>query len=122
MHVCCLAGTPLTVQLDWVPSVTFAGVLVAKEKGWYEQAGLDVSIQQINVEAMTTSVGAVLNGTNMIGIADGPRAPQRARRPQAREGLCHHVPGVAPLHHGASPGPDSFFPGPGWAQGGAAFV
>jgi NitT/TauT family transport system substrate-binding protein len=65
------AATPITVQLDWVPSVTFAGVLVAKDKGWYAQAGLDVSIATINVDAMTTSVGAVLAGTNMIGIADG---------------------------------------------------
>jgi ABC-type nitrate/sulfonate/bicarbonate transport system substrate-binding protein len=62
---------PLTVQLDWVPSVTFAGVLVAKDKGWYEQAGFDLSLGQIDVEHMTTSVGAVLKGTNMIGIADG---------------------------------------------------
>ena len=67
----CEAGTPMTVQLDWVPSVTFAGVLVAKQKGWYEQAGLDVAIAQINLDAMATSVGPVLKGTNMIGIADG---------------------------------------------------
>jgi ABC-type nitrate/sulfonate/bicarbonate transport system substrate-binding protein len=65
------AGAPLVVQLDWVPSVTFAGVLVAKEKGWYDQAGLDVSIRQINLEAMTTTVGSVLAGQNVIGIADG---------------------------------------------------
>jgi ABC-type nitrate/sulfonate/bicarbonate transport system substrate-binding protein len=69
--LCARAGTPLTVQLDWVPSVTFAGVLVAKEKGWYEQAGLDVSIRHIDLSAMATTVGPVLKGTNMIGIADG---------------------------------------------------
>jgi NitT/TauT family transport system substrate-binding protein len=69
--ICCRADTAVTVQLDWVPSVTFAGVLVAKEKGWYKQAGLDVSLGQIDLEAMTTSVGAVLKGNNMIGIADG---------------------------------------------------
>jgi ABC-type nitrate/sulfonate/bicarbonate transport system substrate-binding protein len=67
----CSAGTPVTVQLDWVPSVTFAGVLVAKHKGWYKQAGLDVAIRQIDLEAMATSVGPVLKGANMIGIADG---------------------------------------------------
>ncbi len=67
----CQAGTPVNVQLDWVPSVTFAGVLVAKQKGWYEQAGMDVSIGQINLDAMATSVGPVLKGMNMIGIADG---------------------------------------------------
>ncbi len=65
------AAMPITVQLDWVPSVTFAGVLVAKNMGWYEQAGLEVSLRQINLDAMATSVGPVLEGANMIGIADG---------------------------------------------------
>jgi NitT/TauT family transport system substrate-binding protein len=65
------AGTPLTVQLDWIPNVQFAGVLVAKDKGWYRQAGLDVSVRQIDLQAMSTSVGPVLKGPNVIGIADG---------------------------------------------------
>jgi ABC-type nitrate/sulfonate/bicarbonate transport system substrate-binding protein len=51
--------------------VQFAGVLVAKDKGWYEQAGLDVTVRPIDLQAMGTSVGPVLRGTNMIGIADG---------------------------------------------------
>jgi ABC-type nitrate/sulfonate/bicarbonate transport system substrate-binding protein len=65
------AGTPVTVQLDWIANAQFAGVLVAKEKGWYEEAGLDVAIRPIDLKAMTTSVGSVLGGANMIGIADG---------------------------------------------------
>lgn len=65
------ASTPVTVQLDWIANVQFAGVLVAKEKGWYDQAGLDVSIKQIDLQAMTTSVASVLKGTNVVGIADG---------------------------------------------------
>lgn len=69
--VCRGAGTPLTVQLDWIPNVQFAGVLVAKEKGWYGEAGLDVSVRQIDLQAMATSVGPVLKGPNVIGIADG---------------------------------------------------
>jgi ABC-type nitrate/sulfonate/bicarbonate transport system substrate-binding protein len=69
--VCRGTGTPLTVQLDWIPNVQFAGVLVAKEKGWYREAGLDVSVRQIDLQAMDTSVGPVLKGPNVIGIADG---------------------------------------------------
>jgi len=65
------ASTPVTVQLDWVANVQFAGVLVAKENGWYEGAGLDVTVRPIDLQAMGTSVGPVLTGTNMIGIADG---------------------------------------------------
>jgi ABC-type nitrate/sulfonate/bicarbonate transport system substrate-binding protein len=69
--VCRGGGTPLTVQLDWIPNVQFAGVLVAKEKGWYTEAGLDVSVRQIDLQAMATSVGPVLKGPSVIGIADG---------------------------------------------------
>jgi NitT/TauT family transport system substrate-binding protein len=65
------ADTPLTVQLDWIPNVQFAGVLVAREKGWYHEAGLDVSVRPIDLQAMSTSVGPVLKGPNVIGIADG---------------------------------------------------
>jgi NitT/TauT family transport system substrate-binding protein len=65
------AGTEMTVQLDWIANVQFAGVLVAKEAGWYDQAGLTVAIKPIDLQTMTTSVGPVLKGTNMIGIADG---------------------------------------------------
>ena len=65
------AGTPVTVQLDWITNVQFAGVLVAQEKGWYKEASLDVSIKPIDLATMTTSVATVLKGTNMIGIADG---------------------------------------------------
>jgi NitT/TauT family transport system substrate-binding protein len=65
------ANTAVTVQLDWIANVQFAGVLVAKDKGWYDQAGLDVTVRPIDLQVMGTSVGPVLKGTNMIGIADG---------------------------------------------------
>jgi NitT/TauT family transport system substrate-binding protein len=65
------ANTAVTVQLDWISNVQFAGVLVAKDKGLYEKAGLDVTVRPIDLQAMGTSVGPVLKGTNMIGIADG---------------------------------------------------
>jgi ABC-type nitrate/sulfonate/bicarbonate transport system substrate-binding protein len=66
-----VAGTPVTVQLDWITNAQFAGVLVAKENGWYAGAGLDVEVKPIDLQAMGTSVGAVLKGPNVIGIADG---------------------------------------------------
>jgi ABC-type nitrate/sulfonate/bicarbonate transport system substrate-binding protein len=67
----CEANTSVTVQLDWIANAQFAGVLVAKDKGWYEDAGLDVAVRPIDLQAMGTSVGPVLKGTHMIGIADG---------------------------------------------------
>jgi ABC-type nitrate/sulfonate/bicarbonate transport system substrate-binding protein len=34
----------VTIALDWVPNTNHAGVFVAKEKGWYNDEGLDVTI------------------------------------------------------------------------------
>ena len=38
------AADPLTLQLKWVTQSQFAGYYVAKEKGFYDEAGLDVTI------------------------------------------------------------------------------
>ena len=45
---------PLTVQLDWIENAQFAGLLVAKEKGWYTQQGLDVTIEPVNQTTLDT--------------------------------------------------------------------
>ena len=37
---------PLTVQLKWVTQAQFGGYYVAKDKGFYEEEGLDVTIKQ----------------------------------------------------------------------------
>ncbi|MGP0088360.1 MAG: ABC transporter substrate-binding protein, partial [Xanthobacteraceae bacterium] len=39
------AGESVTVRLKWLHQAQFAGYYVAKDKGYYETAGLDVSIQ-----------------------------------------------------------------------------
>lgn len=36
----------ITVVLDWVPNTNHTGLYVAKDKGYYEEEGLDVSILQ----------------------------------------------------------------------------
>jgi NitT/TauT family transport system substrate-binding protein len=61
---------PLTVQLDWIQNAQFAGLLVAKEKGWYAQEGLDVTIEPVNPTTLDT-VRPVVEGRNVIGCADG---------------------------------------------------
>lgn len=38
--------TPITFCLDWTPNTNHTGFYVAKEKGYYAEAGLDVSIVQ----------------------------------------------------------------------------
>ncbi len=39
------AADPLTLQLKWVTQAQFAGYYVAKDKGFYDEAGLDVTIK-----------------------------------------------------------------------------
>jgi NitT/TauT family transport system substrate-binding protein len=39
------AADALTLQLKWVPQAQFAGYYVAKEKGFYDEEGLDVTIK-----------------------------------------------------------------------------
>ena len=39
------AGDPLTLQLKWVTQAQFAGYYVAKDKGLYDEVGLDVTIK-----------------------------------------------------------------------------
>jgi NitT/TauT family transport system substrate-binding protein len=38
------AADPVTIQLKWVAQAQFAGYFVAKDKGFYKEAGLDVTI------------------------------------------------------------------------------
>jgi NitT/TauT family transport system substrate-binding protein len=40
-----LAADPVTIQLKWVTQAQFAGYYVAKDKGFYKEAGLDVTIK-----------------------------------------------------------------------------
>ena len=39
------AAEPVTLQLKWVPQAQFAGYYVAQAKGFYKEAGLDVTIK-----------------------------------------------------------------------------
>lgn len=54
--------TAVTLQLKWVPQAQFAGYYVAKDKGFYQQQGLDVTIKaggpQIAPEQVVQAGGA----------------------------------------------------------------
>ena len=45
LSVPAIAADKLTLQLKWVPQAQFAGYFVAAAKGFYEKAGLDVTIK-----------------------------------------------------------------------------
>ena len=60
---------PLTIQLNWVTNVEFAGILLAKKRGWYEEAGIDLTIKVW--ESGLSPVEEVIAGKAQIGVAEG---------------------------------------------------
>ncbi|MER1998494.1 MAG: ABC transporter substrate-binding protein [Lysinibacillus sp.] len=58
--------TPVTLQLKWVPQAQFAGYFVALEKGYYKDAGLDVTIAPGGPDIVPEQ--QVANGTAQIGV------------------------------------------------------
>jgi len=60
---------PVTIQLNWVTNVQFAGVLLAKERGWYEEAGIDLTIR--GWKKGTDPINEVITSKALIGIVEG---------------------------------------------------
>jgi NitT/TauT family transport system substrate-binding protein len=81
-----MADDALTLQLKWVTQAQFGGYYVAKDKGFYKEAGLDVTIKpggpdiapptviagggaDVIVEWMAAALSAREKGTKLINIA-----------------------------------------------------
>jgi NitT/TauT family transport system substrate-binding protein len=71
------AAESVSIRLKWVPQAQFAGIYVAKAKGFYSDAGLDAKINpggpNINVETLVAS------GADTFGIASGTEGMLYAR-------------------------------------------
>ena len=69
--------TRLSFQLDWHPNAQFAGLLLAQHRGWYREAGLEVTFVPVDTEmkvvATVTSGGAWL-GCSESGVLIAARA------------------------------------------------
>ena len=63
---CQKENTTITVVLDWTPNTNHTGLYVAKELGYFEDAGLDVEIVQPNNATSEALVGA---NTAQFGIS-----------------------------------------------------
>lgn len=61
--------TEYTLQLKWQHQFQFAGYYVAKEQGFYEQAGLDVTIKAAP-QSEQVALNAVLSGEADFGISN----------------------------------------------------
>ncbi|MDM8553651.1 ABC transporter substrate-binding protein [Desulfococcaceae bacterium HSG7] len=60
---------PLTIQLNWATNVQFAGVLLAKKRGWYENAGIGLTIKGWKIGILP--IDEVTAGKAQIGVAEG---------------------------------------------------
>ncbi len=58
--------TKVTLMLDWVPNTNHTGIFVAKEKGYFQAAGLDVQIIQ---PGEVYPEAAVASGTADFGVS-----------------------------------------------------
>lgn len=58
---------PVTLQLAWKYQFQFAGYIMAKEKGFYQKAGLDVTLKEYELDMEVNR--EVLNGRAEFGIA-----------------------------------------------------
>jgi diguanylate cyclase (GGDEF)-like protein len=62
------ANEKVSLQLKWLHQFQFAGYYAAKEKGFYEDAGLDVTIKER--APLINNIEQVLDGESEYGIAD----------------------------------------------------
>jgi len=60
---------PVTIQLNWMPTVQFAGVLLAKERGLYEETGIDLTVKAYKWGMVV--IDEVISGKAQIGLAEG---------------------------------------------------
>lgn len=61
------AATPVALQLSWLHSVQFAGSYIAQDRGWWAEAGLDVSLLPGGPNAPVEP--PVVAGTALVGIS-----------------------------------------------------
>ena len=69
-----MAADPMNLMLNWTPTADHAPIYFAKAKGWYTEAGIDLSIEAGRGSAL--SAQRVGSGGANIGIADLPTAMQ----------------------------------------------
>ncbi|MCG3688984.1 ABC transporter substrate-binding protein [Aliarcobacter butzleri] len=62
------ANEKITLQLKWFHQFQFAGYYAAKEKGFYEELGLDVEIKERDLKY--NNIDEVIKGNAQYGVAD----------------------------------------------------
>jgi PAS domain S-box-containing protein len=70
------AAEPITVQLKWLHQFQFAGYYAAQDKGYYREAGLDVTLREAQPGADPAQ--AVLEGKAQYGVGNSALLLKRA--------------------------------------------
>ena len=85
--------TSVTFMLDWTPNTNHAGVYIAKAKGWYEEAGLDVEIVEPGAGGVpqTVASGAAHFGISVQEAVIPAREQERSRRFDRRGNRAQHL-------------------------------
>ncbi|MFC5610155.1 ABC transporter substrate-binding protein [Variovorax soli] len=68
------AAEPMNLMLNWTPTADHSPIYFAKAKGWYAEAGIDLTIEA--GKGSTVSAQRVGSGGANLGIADLPTAIQ----------------------------------------------
>ena len=61
--------TPLSLQLNWLENVEFAGILWALSKGYYRDEGIDLSVAPLG--PTTDPIDLVASGSSTVGMESG---------------------------------------------------
>ena len=69
--------TPASIRLKWLPQAQFIGYYVAKEKGWYEEEGIDLTINPGCPNIIAENM--VASGADTFGHGGGAASLLRAR-------------------------------------------
>ena len=73
-----LANEKVVLQLKWLHQFQFAGYYAAKEKGFYDELGLDVEIRER--DRSKNNIEQVINGEAEYGIADSVLLLYRSKK------------------------------------------
>jgi len=72
------ANEKVSVQLKWFHQFQFAGYYAAKEKGFYDEVGLDVEIKERNIKF--NNIQQVIDGESQYGVADSVLLLYKAKK------------------------------------------
>ena len=82
------AADKLTLQLKWVTQAQFGGYFVAKDKGYYETAGLDVDTAEYSIQIDAVAVRRTREGCWRLSFPrrrDGNGVVRSVVRPLSNE-------------------------------------